>query len=263
MKKTKKIITGLVFGITVLSLNSVAFAANKVTQVEALSIVDNQGVLVENSENKIETKEIVVAKKDEVVNDNTSKKIEANNQETIVQENFKKEKKQEDKKEEKIELDYNDKEATKNIFSKEEINKIQAESTSKDDEIDRAILFANSKINFKYSQAERDSGNAYDCSSLTYYSFLNAGINLMNNGSNVAASICHGLINKGREIKLENIKKGDLIFYAGKGNGRFLNINHVAIYIGNGQMIEASQSNGRVKYSELRTGNMVKICRPI
>lgn len=36
------------------------------------------------------------------------------------------------------------------------------------------------------------------------------------------------------------MEPGDLIFYGGHDNGRFLGIYHVAVYVGNGEVVEAS-----------------------
>ena len=46
------------------------------------------------------------------------------------------------------------------------------------------------------------------------------------------------------------MERGDLIFYGPNGHG------HVAIYIGNGQMIESPQSGDVVKISPVRYNGM-------
>ena len=48
----------------------------------------------------------------------------------------------------------------------------------------------------------------------------------------------------GKEISLDQIQPGDLLFYA---SGK--TINHVALYIGDGKIIHASASNGVLPYS--------------
>lgn len=123
-----------------------------------------------------------------------------------------------------------------------------------------AIEYASSKLGYKYSQSSRDSGKAYDCSSLVYYSYLNAGVSL-GNGDNTAAGIAKDLISQGKEIDTSNLQSGDLIFYSGKRNGRFNNITHVAMYIGDGKQIEASSGRGKVVINDLRLKNAVDVCR--
>ena len=56
---------------------------------------------------------------------------------------------------------------------------------------------------------------------------------------------------------------GDLIFYSGKPNGRYKNICHVAIYAGNGKLIEARNEKWGVVYADCKNkSNITVICRP-
>lgn len=149
-----------------------------------------------------------------------------------------------------------------NTLSEEQIKEIERMNAINDNSFVRnAINFAISKIGFPYSQAGRDSGNAYDCSSLVYYAYLNAGLDIKNEDSTTAAEIAKKLVLGGKSVSANELKEGDLIFYSNARNGRFHNISHVAIYIGNGQMIEASPRKG-VKYSSLRLTSVTDICRP-
>ena len=149
-----------------------------------------------------------------------------------------------------------------NELSEEQIKEIEKmNSVNNNSFVKNAINFAISKIGFPYSQAGRDSGNAYDCSSLVYYAYLNAGLDIKNEDSTTAAEIAKKLVLGGKSVSANELKEGDLIFYSNARNGRFHNISHVAIYIGNGQMIEASPRKG-VKYSSLRLTSVTDICRP-
>ena len=149
-----------------------------------------------------------------------------------------------------------------NELSEEQIKEIEKmNSVNNNSFVRNAINFAISKIGFHYSQAGRDSGNAYDCSSLVYYAYLNAGLDIKNEDSTTAAEIAKKLVLGGKSVSANELKEGDLIFYSNARNGRFHNISHVAIYIGNGQMIEASPRKG-VKYSNLRLSSVTDICRP-
>ena len=149
-----------------------------------------------------------------------------------------------------------------NELSEEQIKEIEKmNSVNNNSYVRNAINFAISKIGFPYSQAGRDSGNAYDCSSLVYYAYLNAGLDLKNEDSTTAAEIAKKLVLGGKSVSVNELKEGDLIFYSNVRNGRFHNISHVSIYIGNGQMIEASPNKG-VKYSSLRLTSVTDICRP-
>ena len=113
-----------------------------------------------------------------------------------------------------------------------------------------------------YSMERRNSGSAYDCSSLVYYSYKDAGIDLSNGGSTTAAEIARGLAAEGRETSAEDLEPGDLIFYSYKNNGRYRNISHVSMYIGNGTQIEASYGKQRVATRPVSLNSAVMIGRP-
>lgn len=65
--------------------------------------------------------------------------------------------------------------------------------------------------------------------------------------------------NEGTKISASDLKPGDLIFY---GNGKG-NINHVAIYIGGGQVIHASSPKTGIKISSYKYRTPVKCVRVI
>jgi cell wall-associated NlpC family hydrolase len=82
----------------------------------------------------------------------------------------------------------------------------------------------------------------FDCSGLVRYSFAGVGVLL--------PRFSGDQYNAGRHIPPSQAKRGDLIFY-GPGGGQ-----HVTIYLGNGQMLEASGSAGKVTVSPVRKGGM-------
>ena len=127
----------------------------------------------------------------------------------------------------------------------------------------QAVKNALARLGKPYSQAKRDSGDYYDCSSLTYYSYKEAGITLSYHGSNTAASQGQLLSERGCEVAYEDIQPGDLIFYSFTRNGRYRNISHVAIYAGNGYLVDASSSKGYVGFRPVySTGKIVMCGRP-
>jgi cell wall-associated NlpC family hydrolase len=69
--------------------------------------------------------------------------------------------------------------------------------------------------------------NGTDCSGFTQSVFAHFGISIPRTSRTQSSG--------GRRVSLDNLHKGDLIFYARNGT-----INHVAIYIGNGKVISAS-----------------------
>jgi peptidoglycan DL-endopeptidase RipB len=82
----------------------------------------------------------------------------------------------------------------------------------------------------------------FDCSGLTRYSFAGVGV--------LIPRFSGDQYNAGRHIPPSQAKRGDLIFY-GPGGGQ-----HVTIYLGNGRMLEASGSAGKVVISPVRTAGM-------
>ena len=145
-------------------------------------------------------------------------------------------------------------------MSQAEINAILGAIT--DAKAKQACSFALSKVGYPYSQAYRDSGNYYDCSSLAYYAWKTAGVNISYEGINTAAQEAKYCSVNGYTVDFSQIQPGDLIFYSSSSNGQFMNITHVSIYVGSGMMVEAQGTATGVVYSTARTKNMVLVGRP-
>ena len=79
----------------------------------------------------------------------------------------------------------------------------------------------------------------------------------------VAAAQAQGLEQAGKSVPLEELQPGDLIYFSYVHNGRYKNISHVAIYAGNGMIIEAANESTGVVYRKLHSrGSIVTVCRP-
>ena len=149
----------------------------------------------------------------------------------------------------------------KSALSDEEISKILAKID--DSTVKKAVGFALSKVGYPYSQDYRDSGDYYDCSSLVYYSWKVAGKNISYQGSNTAAEEARGLNAKGKTVAYKDIQPGDLIFFSYCKNGRYNNISHVAIYVGDGKVVEAKSKKYGVIYGDVpNVSSIVMIGRP-
>lgn len=132
-----------------------------------------------------------------------------------------------------------------------------------DETIKQTLTFALSKVGYPYSQAYRDSGNYYDCSSLMYYAYQSAGINISYGGATTAAAECQGLDAAGKSVSFSQIQPGDLVFYSYANNGRYKNIGHVAMYVGNGKVVEAANTKLGVIYRDIPSvGSIVAVGRP-
>ena len=127
----------------------------------------------------------------------------------------------------------------------------------------KVVAFALSKVGYPYSQAYRDSGDYYDCSSLAYYAWRSAGVSIMYEGSNTAASEGKLCYDNNLLVNYDEMQPGDLIFYSYERNGRFMNISHVAIYAGNGKVVEAANTRLGVVYRPVQgRSSIVFIGRP-
>ncbi|MGB6205754.1 NlpC/P60 family peptidoglycan endopeptidase RipA [Mycobacterium sp.] len=84
--------------------------------------------------------------------------------------------------------------------------------------------------------------NGFDCSGLVLYSFAGVGIKLPHySGSQY---------NMGRKIPSSQMRRGDVIFYGPGGS------QHVTIYLGQGQMLEAPDVGLKVRVAPVRTSGM-------
>ena len=62
---------------------------------------------------------------------------------------------------------------------------------------------------------------------------------------------------------LEKLKPGDLIFYSNHTNDRYMDITHVAMYIGEGKIIHASGVNKGVCEQDVYFKNIIGYGNPI
>lgn len=91
-----------------------------------------------------------------------------------------------------------------------------------------------------YDQGSRD-GPDYDCSSLVCWAFYRAGLNTRPGYTPTTRTMRTVFINEGFNEVTQNVNlssgsglvRGDVLLMPG---------NHVALYIGNGQLVEASQN---------------------
>lgn len=98
-------------------------------------------------------------------------------------------------------------------------------------------------INGPSAGVDHDAGKiGYDCSGFTRYAFAGVGVQIPKySGDQYTA---------GRHVPPSQAKRGDLIFWGPGGS------QHVAIYLGNGQMLESSSAAGQVTVSPVRTAGM-------
>lgn len=148
-------------------------------------------------------------------------------------------------------------------MSQTKIDEILA-GISADDTQKAAVSYALSKVGCDYDQYDRMSGSSFDCSSLVYYAWDAAGVDISFGMGYPpsAAEEAKMLEQYGYSIGTMDLQPGDLVFYGGNGNGRYMGIYHVAMYVGNGMAVEALNESSGVVYQRLRTQNAIMVCRP-
>lgn len=124
----------------------------------------------------------------------------------------------------------------------------------------QAVRLAISKLGTPYSQPLRNVEGYFDCSSFTYWVYSNLGIYLTDNVSNTAASQGKYIVDNNLVISYDSLHPGDLIFYSYESNKRFMNISHVAIYAGDGDVIDASSSKGKVVVRPIYDIEKIVLC---
>jgi cell wall-associated NlpC family hydrolase len=82
----------------------------------------------------------------------------------------------------------------------------------------------------------------FDCSGFSQYVYKQVGYSLNRISADQAK--------QGTYVSRQNIQPGDLVFYSFEGTS---NINHLGIYIGNGQMIHSPKTGDVVKITDITT----------
>ena len=115
-----------------------------------------------------------------------------------------------------------------------------------------------------YSQARRMSPGFYDCSALVFRSYgcnsalLGGTPSWAPTAANMAVHMSRtGKVLAMGPVDVSELLPGDLIFYGGENNGRYLGINHVSMYYGNGKRLE------KPLYNYYPSDSIVMVARPI
>ncbi len=110
----------------------------------------------------------------------------------------------------------------------------------------KAVKFAYDQIGKPYEWAA-DGPGSYDCSGLTMAAWRAAGVSLPHNSTEQYAAVAH--------ISKSDLRPGDLVFY-------YSPIHHVAIYIGDGHIIQAPRVGEDVQIASLGTAPIHGYGRP-
>jgi len=91
-----------------------------------------------------------------------------------------------------------------------------------------------------YRWGGEDRKRGFDCSGLTMVCYRLNGLNLPRNSRMQYRA--------GRQINKQQLRKGDLVFFATHGGKR---VTHVGMYAGNGKFIHAPRTGKTVRYANL------------
>ncbi len=120
-----------------------------------------------------------------------------------------------------------------------------------------AAQAALTRVGDPYSQGKRGTGDYVDCSYLTQWAYSKTGVSL----PGTAATQAQYCAQNGYTIPQQDLQQGDLVFWekAGCECGRYDEIHHVGIYLGDGKVVEASSSKGQVVVNDLWDGGKWQI----
>jgi cell wall-associated NlpC family hydrolase len=119
------------------------------------------------------------------------------------------------------------------------------------DTIEEAIAAAESKLGAPYVWG--GSGpDVFDCSGLVQWAFAQAGVTL--------PRVTHEQWTTGPQIDYEEARRGDLLFWRSDPQQPDY-ISHVALYLGDGQMLEAPRRGEVVRVTDVRFSNFAGVVR--
>ena len=118
---------------------------------------------------------------------------------------------------------------------------------------ERAVQFAESQLGVPYVWGAESPGSGFDCSGLVAWAWGQAGVGLPHySGAQMSSTT---------PVPLSGLEPGDLLFFGPGGS------EHVAMYVGGGEIIQAPYTGAVVSYDTLAnmlaySGNFVGAGRP-
>ncbi|WP_397221235.1 C40 family peptidase [Nocardiopsis lambiniae] len=110
--------------------------------------------------------------------------------------------------------------------------------------IEQVIANAESQLGVPYVWGGTTPGVGFDCSGLLQWAFREAGVSI--------PRVTHDQWNAGERIEFDDLRRGDLLFWRSDPTAPDY-ISHVAIYLGDGMMLEAPRTGLDVRVTPVRT----------
>lgn len=118
--------------------------------------------------------------------------------------------------------------------------------------VERMIAAAESQLGVPYVWGGTTPGRGFDCSGLVQWAFRQAGVEI--------PRVTHDQWWAGEHVDYAEARRGDLIFWRSDPTAPDY-ISHVAIYLGDGKMLEAPRTGDVVKVTDVRTDKMAGVVR--
>lgn len=119
--------------------------------------------------------------------------------------------------------------------------------------VEGAIAYASAQLGEPY-QLGGMGPNAWDCSGLTKASYASVGVYI---GPHSSTDQYNYMNAQGRLVPRDQMQRGDLLFYSYGGSASTPRKYHVAIYLGDGKMIEAPNPTAPVRIVNVRYADLV------
>ena len=114
-------------------------------------------------------------------------------------------------------------------------------SSSSSSSVEKFIKIAKSKLGCKYVRGAKGP-NQFDCSGFVYWCLNQAGVK-----QGYMTSIAWRTCSKYKRIEsMSKLKRGDVLVFKGSS----MATGHVGIYLGDGEMIDASSGKGKVRITD-------------
>lgn len=113
----------------------------------------------------------------------------------------------------------------------------------------RAVQAAESQIGVPYQWGAESPGQGFDCSGLTQWSWGQAGVSIPRTAEGQYTAVAR--------VPMSAVEPGDLIFWGSGGSA-----THVGIYVGNGDVVHAPSTGGRVEVVPIWSSGLMGAGRP-
>ncbi|HUC35868.1 MAG TPA: C40 family peptidase [Acidimicrobiales bacterium] len=113
-----------------------------------------------------------------------------------------------------------------------------------------AVQAAKSQLGVPYVWGGETPGVGFDCSGLTQWSWGQAGVSIPRTAQDQYDAIAH--------VSLSDLEPGDLLFW----NDGTSSIQHVAMYVGGDEVIQAPETGETVSYAPIWNNGLVGAGRP-